>query len=119
MSDSLGNDPKYGWVDLSVGHVKYTSWRTLLLERGSVSFLKSMRDPFRASPDGPTVSRALVGRNPLMTPVETQGDWMLVRAQTPNDECDTEAPRVRESLVWIRFLDARGRKLVFYPSRGC
>ena len=118
-SDSLGKDPKYGWVDLSVGHVKYASWRSLLMERGSVSFLKSMPDPFRASPDGPPVSRALVGRYPAMTPVETQGDWMLVRAQTPNDECETEAPRVRVTLAWIRFLDARGRKLVFYPSRGC
>jgi len=118
-SDTLGNNPKYGWVDLSVGHVKYTSWRTLLLEAGTVSFLKSVREPFRASPDGPAVSKPLVGRYPRMTPVETQGDWMLVRAQTPNDECEAEAPRVRESLVWIRFLDARGRKLVFYPSRGC
>ena len=62
------------------------------------------------------------GRARLERLIDRRGHWdpqILVTAQVPDDYCDSTAPRVRRSFVWIRYLDARGRPLVAYPSRGC
>jgi hypothetical protein len=120
--DTTTRAVRAGWVRLVPGRVLYRPWVDLIFERGgSVLFGRVPRAPYRASPDGPPVPPALVeaGGGAALVPEAVRGDWMLVRARTPNDECDTAAARVRETLVWIRFLDGRRRPLVFYPPRGC
>ncbi len=54
----------------------------------------------------------------IMHPLKTEGTWLQVRVVTPSDYCMfPENPRV--GVFWIRFLDDKGRPLVFYYTRGC
>lgn len=54
----------------------------------------------------------------ILHPLEIRDSWMRVRAVTPSDMCaDPEAPKHAE--LWIRFVDAFDRPLVWYHTRGC
>ena len=56
--------------------------------------------------------------NYIMHPIRTEGRWMEVRVVTPSDYCDQPAnPKVK--VLWIKFLDERGRPMVWYYTRGC
>lgn len=52
-------------------------------------------------------------------PLRVSGPWMQVRVTTPSDMCSERLRATRDTTLWIRFLDPRGRPLVWYFTRGC
>jgi hypothetical protein len=120
--DTTGSATHTGWVRRVPERVFYRSWTDLILARHAPVYPRyPSRASYHASPNGPSVPETIVaeGHSAAMTPERAQGDWMLVRARTPDDGCDTRVARARESFVWVRYLDARGRPLLLYAPRGC
>ncbi len=113
--------PRKGWArrrqDTNV-----RLWREYLGGR-NLFFLDAATASFHSSRDGPSVrlelARGRAGRpDYTMYPDEVSGRWMRVRVVTPSDQCIDPTNPKRDS-VWIRYIDERGRPLVFYHSRGC
>ena len=123
--------PLTGWAELRDGHGARLLWAEHL--RDQLIFpLDPEHLAFHATPGGAAVRiapPAAAGRvsdapgdarDVAIYPVEARGDWLRVRAVAPSDLCvpPDSVPRT-ETLAWIRYLDARGRPLVWYHTRGC
>jgi hypothetical protein len=123
--------PVGGWAELREGRTARLWWAEHLREQ-PVFLLRPPRLAFHATPEGPAVriasptaaglaTDAAVGSDDVaIYPVEARGDWLRVRVVAPSDLCvpPDSVPR-SETLAWIRYLDARGRPLVWYHTRGC
>ncbi len=108
--------PVHAWAAVG-GRVQVVRWPERLIER-DLFFRDGVTPAFYAAPDGAPAAFPLPGRDYILHPLEARGPWMRVRAVTPSDMCDTpESPRAAE--LWIRYLDERGRPLVWYHTRGC
>ena len=127
--DSAGA-PVRGWAELVEGRAERLRWAEHLV--GQPLFLLAPSPAaFRASPDGPARPLPVPGASPgtvagatsddvAIHPLERRGDWLRARVVAPSDLCvpDDSLPR-HETEAWIRYLDERGRPLVWYFTRGC
>ena len=117
--------PRTGWVRLVADDVAYQAWSDILPEN-VLFFLSDADIRFRDAPDGRTVALPLHAEGSgadrrldyILHPLEARGDWLRVRAVTPSDYC-FDPPSPRDTTVWIRYLDERGRPRVWYHTRGC
>ena len=51
--------------------------------------------------------------------LERRGQWLRVRMRWPYDSCYSRKEGTESREVWIRYLDDRGRPLVFYRTGTC
>lgn len=109
---------RLGWVRLDSAHVRTTRWEEELKGR-SIFFRDSVPGGFHETPGGAAL--ALPWAAPrweyAMIPDSLAGDWMRVRVERPPGICGDDATHAAHA--WIRWRDARGRPLVWYPTRGC
>jgi hypothetical protein len=112
-----------GWASLDDKRVRALSWADHLAERaqfpieGVEGRLYSTLEDGKAERGGEPFSP---GRHNIEEILERSGQWLRVRIRWPYSPCEgdkTEGTQTRD--VWIRYLDARGRPLMFYPTRGC
>ena len=130
----LGLDPAgapvRGWAELVEGRSAELRWAEHLVGQ-PVFLLRPSTEAFRRAPDGPVLPTPVPGAGPdalatgsaievAIYPIERRGDWLHVRVVAPSDFCvpGDEWPR-HETRAWIRYLDERGRPLVWYFTRGC
>lgn len=113
---------RLGWVRLTPGLTRYTSWRSVLPEQ-PLFFDAGITPEFfgsvRGQPSPFVLERGANGLpDYIMHPMEVRGDWMQVRVTTPSDMCAAPTS-VRQGLLWIRFLSDSGRPRVWFHTRGC
>lgn len=118
-TDTTGAQPRTGWVRTTPGHVSDTTWTALFLATGALLFADASERAYYESPGGKEVSRSTLRDGHTHEVIAAQGPWLLVKAVTPPEYCEEPAQRARNSYVWIRALDERGRPRVFYAPRGC
>ena len=120
-TDTLTSQPRIGWVRAIPGRVGFVPWIDLLMDRGWLFFRSERDGPYHATPGGRRVdvSHVRPGGMFALYAEQVRGDWMLVRVESPSEHCDLPPPVARQSFVWVRALDERGRPLLSYPSRGC
>jgi len=119
-------EPREGWVQVAPGTSTFTQWTSVLRDR-PLFFDDGIEPEFFGSPRGTPVDFPLdtgggvpTRADYIMHPLQVQGDWMQVRVATPSDYCASPTdPEVRQTMVWIRHLDDRGRPRVWYYTRGC
>lgn len=123
----LGHDgagqPRFGWVALDPARVGVVLWREHLLKREWLFFTDySVAPPLFAEPGGRRIRGETVfigdGTYSLYAE-EVRGDWMRVRIVSPDDSCGREVAAPRTTVAWVRYIDPRGRPLVWYYTRGC
>lgn len=119
--DSAGR-PRIGWAAVDTAQVGIILWRDALPEQGWLFFAGPGPRPVLDAPGGRELRADAVfapdGSHSLSVE-ETRGDWMKVRIVSPDDSCGAEPEDPRVTTGWIRYLDARGRPLVWYHTRGC
>lgn len=112
---------QYGWVQVSPGRAQFQRWSNVLPDR-PLFFAEGITPEFHGSARGKMVEFPLRERNGrhdyIMYPMQVQGEWMQVRVVTPADVCGVEEA-VRQSLLWIRYLDEQDRPRVWFHTRGC
>jgi hypothetical protein len=117
--------PRTGWVRHVEGHTEVRLWADELRTR-SLFFVGPEADiAFHDGPRGARVAFELVRAGeggPLdyrLDPMETDGRWMKARVVTPDASCGGEEVEASARVVWIEYLDERGRPRVWYYTRGC
>jgi hypothetical protein len=115
-----------GWIRINIPRYDTLMWSTEL-QKHPLFFSPEPRVPeFYDRPGGNKVSFRLERLfqsdserfDYTLYPIEVHQSWMKVHVVTPSDFCDTPAAP-RSGDVWIKYLDAKGRPLVFYYTRGC
>lgn len=124
-----GVEPKRGWVRRTEGQTQVMIWAEALLSNGQPLFFAGPDKGvvFYDRPAGDRVALELVrGEKPShstfdyrLEPLEVEGRWMKVRVVTPDATCESDSGETKESIVWIEYLDERGRPRVWYYARGC
>lgn len=104
-----------GWAELDSARIGVLLWSEHLREQ-SLFFLPGRHPEFFRAPGGRPV-RLPVGRDYAMHPLSQRGRWMQVRVAVPSDVCAEST--ATSAVVWIRYLDGRGRPQVWYHTRGC
>lgn len=116
-----------GWVPAGVGQTQHLFWTEHLAEN-FLFFLRGEQSiVFFDRLDGERLQleleRSSIGSDPAfdyrLEPLEVDGRWMRVRVVTPNVPCSPVQVEPRERVVWIEYLDERGRPRVWYATRGC
>jgi len=132
LGADAGGAPVRGWAELRDGHTARLQWAEHLREQ-PVFLLRPDRDAFRAAPGGAAVPVGVPVAGHVsdtrehtrgsadavaIYPVAASGAWLRVRVVSPSDLCvpPDSAPRA-ETYAWIRYLDERGRPLVWYHTR--
>jgi hypothetical protein len=114
--------PHRGWVRLDSTHLKHKLWTTELPGR-SLFFVDGSTRQLLHAPNGRPIAPPLdsvAAADYILHPLETKGSWMRVRLAVPADICvGPDEPAPTSSVGWIRYLDPKGRPLVWYYSRGC
>lgn len=118
--------PRYGWVRREEGRTRLILWERELIEGGRHLFHLGPAEEM-ALYDRPGGERVRVeittaeGSIPdhRLEPLEVVGRWMKVRVVTPDNSCQFDEGPTREEIVWIEYLDERGRPRVWYYARGC
>ena len=114
---NTGRSPQFAWVKLDTSLVQFEVWSSLIPKHR----LFFQGTPlFYHEPEGTTVEWSVTRRDYIMHPIRTQGQWMYVRVARPSDMCvDPEIVKSDTLITWIKYLDDKGRPLVWYYSRGC
>lgn len=117
--------PRTGWVRHAADRTEIRVWADELPTR-SLFFVGAEEDMvFRDGPDGAVVALELARRGDTgaldfrLDPMATDGRWLQARVVSPDAYCDGEEAGTVERVVWIEYLDARGRPRVWYYTRGC
>jgi hypothetical protein len=124
--------PIFGWVKMNYSTLNYILWKEHLLEKpiyflNTFNFLK-----FYSVPNGKLLTIKLDKNenehfeyldeefkyNYIMYPLEKKGIWLKVKVESPSTYCN-EPKKPREFFAWIKYIDERGRPLVWYYTRGC
>jgi hypothetical protein len=111
-----------GWIEHRDGVNRYFLWKDYFKEM-PLFFESTDNINFFNAPNGRKVEFRLqpskyLKYDYIMKPVLRDGIWMKVEVTTPSDYCNT--PESKETKVfWIKYLDERGRPLVWYFTRGC
>jgi hypothetical protein len=124
IGDTSAPASRHGWIDLRHPRVDFLHWASYLSELDGVFSLDPARLVLHRTPGGARLTRGLVRRfdadDHWLEILERRGDWLRVRLTQPAMICGAEP--VRDGVTvegWIRFLDGRGRPLVWYYTRGC
>jgi len=109
-----------GWIDTQAPGVGSVRWAEQLADR-PIFFPKPEQAAFYSEPD--STRRVPTPPNEpeyAIYPVEARGSWLRVRVVQPSDNCvgPDSIPR-RTRMLWIQYLDDRGRPNVWYYTRGC
>jgi len=117
-----GGAPYRGWVRLDLVRVNYRLWARELPEH-RLFFLRKQGGRVFERPGGQVLAAIPVSENHrdyILHPLASRGAWLRVRLARPADICvGPEAPAPDTIVGWIRYLDASGRPLVWYYTRGC
>lgn len=111
-----------GWIEHKEGTTRYYLWKDYLKE-AMLYFESPDSISFFNEPNGTRIEFKLQPSTHLkydyiMKSVAVDGIWMKVEVTTPSDYCQT--PETKQTkLFWIKYLDQRGRPLVWYFTRGC
>jgi hypothetical protein len=111
--------PVYAWAPVGAGSSRLVFWAEQL-GHYDLFFRAGVEPAFFDAPAGRPVAFPLPaeGHDYILHPGEARGAWLRVRVVTPSDMCaDPESPRSAD--LWIRYLDASGRPLIWYSTRGC
>ena len=109
-----------GWVQLDSTRVQHLFWSEEL-PRHPLFLWPGASATLFDRPGGRALSRAAGPGNAgyIMHPRETRGPWMRVRLVRPSDLCGGEDLASDTTTGWLRYLDDRGRPIVWYHTRGC
>jgi hypothetical protein len=122
----IGTDPAgimlRGWARLDSARMTLLEWSQHLPTQ-RLNFRDTSRAMLYASRADAEANRngvKLPSHRYTMEGLGAEGPWLRVKFQWPFEDCE-DADTVRHTTreFWIRYLDARGRPLVFYASRGC
>jgi hypothetical protein len=117
--------PRTGWVRHDPDRTELRLWASELPARPLFFVGPEAAIAFRDAPGGSPVVLELArhgATGPLdyrLEPVAVEGRWMRVRVVSPDASCDGEESGALERVVWIEYLDDRGRPRVWYYTRGC
>lgn len=119
--------PRTGWVRIGGEGARLRLWSEVLPEQSLFFVGPSSEVAFYDRPGGGRVSAAPFRESDpqgaafdlRMEPLEVDGRWMKVRVVTPDDSCRAELVETKEDILWIEYLDPRGRPRVWYHTRGC
>jgi hypothetical protein len=119
-------DVQRGWVPLHRDRLAYLLWSQTLPERAQF-FIRDEDVQFFAEAGGAPVSFPLArtdgtGYSRLdyhLEPDSVMDDWLRVRVVTPSNACIAEPGPVRDTTLWVRYLNGGGRPVVWYHTRGC
>jgi hypothetical protein len=122
--DAAGRDLRRAWAALDSARVATVAWGEHVAALHGVFAVDPARARFAATPGGapvaPPFRRGLDPADHWMEVQERRGDWLRVRFLQPAAACGDEPPADQvDRTLWIRYLDARGRPLVWYYTRGC
>jgi hypothetical protein len=111
---------RVGWIDASQRGVGLVRWTEQLADR-PIFFRHAERAAFFATPDSTRPIPVPPGDDDAYAihPLDTRGPWLRARLVEPSDNCEPDPKPRRPRVVWIRYLDDRGRPNVWYYSRGC
>lgn len=121
-ASDAGGAPRLGWVRIAERTV-IEMWPDVLLQQ-HVFFRRPDSLAFHAAPAGERVPIDIQtgdtadGLDYTMVPLRLADGWMQVEVTSPSDYC-AETAGVRTDTAWIRYLDERGRPLIWYYPRGC
>lgn len=111
-----------GWVNIRPPHNKIFVWPEQLIKHPLFFYPISTVPRFFDCPNGKEIDFKLEEfksgerkYNYIMHPLKTEGNWLQIRVVTPPDY---ESTNPRQAILWIKYLDAQGRPLVLYSSRG-
>jgi len=120
-----------GWILRKTPKLTVQSWLEILSQGHPCFFLRSSWMAFYRAPDrkhrveSSHLFYDSIGRY-ILYPKQIKGRWMQVELETPPVFCSTEEEvmqqykvKPRRALLWIEFLDSRGRPRIFYYTRGC
>ncbi len=118
---------RYGWVQGVAGRTEVLFWADELLTRHLFFLGPDAEMAFYDEPGGALVDFGLAPRDGAgdaasdyrLEPLEADGRWLKVRVVTPDDSCTADPLQTRERILWIEYLDQRGRPRVWYHTRGC
>jgi hypothetical protein len=113
-----------GWAALE--GVEHVLWRDWLPTRAAF-FLEPGAALLADRPDGAVIDLDLARTSAApphdydyhLEPDSVAGDWLRLRVVTPSDACGLQPVDRREVVGWTRYIDERGRPLVWFFSRGC
>lgn len=124
VGDTTAPAAHHGWIDLRDPRLTLLRWAAYLPELDGVYALDPTRLVLHRTPNGARLPAPLVPRfdadDHWLEILERRGDWLRVRLTQPAMICGAE-PVANAVTVegWVRFLDGRGRPLVWYYTRGC
>lgn len=124
VGDTTAPAARRGWIDLRDPRLTLLRWAAYLPELDGVYALDPTRLVLHRAPNGARLPAPLVPRfdadDHWLEILERRGDWLRVRLTQPAMTCGAE-PVTNGVTVegWVRFLDGRGRPLVWYYTRGC
>lgn len=124
IGDTSAPASRHGWIDLRHPRVDLLHWAAYLPELDGVYAVDPTRLVLHRAPNGTRLPAPLVPRfdadDHWMEILERRGDWLRVRLTQPAMICGAEpVPNGVTVEGWVRFLDGRGRPLVWYYTRGC
>jgi len=120
-----------GWLRASSEGLNIRSWTEILSHADAFFFLKPGQMKFYAEQGGErevSVHYDSIYSRPdyQLYRKQIQGSWMQVEFETPSSFCRSDEEVMElfgvkpvKRLLWIRFLDERGRPTIFYSTRGC
>jgi hypothetical protein len=108
-----------GWADVRTPGVEQLWWADHLRSQ-SLFALGSTDVRLADTPDGARVPPPR-GEYAMYGADSVRGRWLRVRVVSPSDYCDANADSTRrvERRLWVQYLEADGRPLVWYYTRGC
>lgn len=117
------NRPMKGWVKYQKPHCDFFLWATRLPKKVLYFEPEPKQPEFFDNPNGKQVQMKLYRlANPdsrrfsySLHPLEVRGSWMKVRVVSPSTMA--QLPDLNSPTVWIRYLDKKGRPLVYYYAR--
>lgn len=113
--------PLHGWASLDREWVRTLAWEDRLAERAWY-FVDSASTVVYPTLDAAKTRR---GGRPLpahqfeIRIVERHTPFLRIRMRWPVDVCSEPNDSAQSGEFWVRYLDDRGRPLMFYPPRGC
>ena len=124
-------NPPVGWLQRNTKDLTIRSWTDVLSKENVFHFINAERRSFYSRPSAEALIRPkLYEQNSRasynMYRGQIKGRWMQVELETPSSFCRSDEENLQEfgvlpkkQTVWIQFLDARLRPLIFFSTRGC
>lgn len=113
--------PLFGWASLDTRWVQTFSWEERIAERAwyFVDSASTVLYPTLAAAQAGRGGRPLPAHRFEIRVLERRPPWLRISMRWPVDVCAEPNASAKSGEFWVRYLDQRGRPLMFYPSRGC